>query len=737
MARKYLLLLSLLVTIVFTARVLAEGTIGIIVNKDLFPSVQTAVESYAADVEKIEKKSIWLEKDTYTETSTCEAMKADIKTHFDDGGLDGVVLIGDLPIAEYQSDGFYDERDQYVCDLFFMDLDGDWTGSGSVYSGHSGSKEADIWITRLIPSCIESYFDDEVTMINNYLARVQARMYGQDAMERKYVIAGQMSEWGGLEAENQGDMGYETDSIDTYTGDNCGDEWAAALVEGREYGFVYSHSSEKSHVIGFDINDQASMDLDCRFYNSYACSNADYAVANMVTAYAIGDNGLVCTGSSKTGSMIPGSFRAYNKPLGEGKSFGEAFRIWFNEEGLSNVSWHYGMNLQGVGTLVLQKYASGPYLTVTCPDGGEEWEQGKTYEIKWGSNVTGNVKIELLKGGAVEKTLAADNPNNGLFEVEITTDFKVSENYKIRVSSLENDTILNESAEDFTIMEEYIIAAFPYIEKFDDLEKGSVILPRKWEQLSTDDLNWTVWEGKTPSKEEDQGAATGPNGDHTSGTGKYLYVESSGGNNPDKKADYITPKINLNLLKNPELSFWYHMFSDNEGVDEMGDFYLDVSVDGVWKNDIFHIAENQGDQWIEQKIDLTDHRGERVIIRFRGITGSGWASDICIDDFMIDGETEIATVASKIPMAYGLAVHGSRLLYQIPESVSRKQVSVRLYTTQGKLIRTLVDGPVAAGYHSVRLDRAGSGTSQIAAGLYVCRMETKGFTQTIPVLIKE
>ncbi len=62
-----------------------------------------------------------------------------------------------------------------------------------------------------------------------------------------------------------------------------------------------------------------------------------------------------------------------------------------------------------------------PFISVLSPNGKEEWEQGKTYEIKWGSNVDGNVKIELLKGGAVDKTLAADNPNSGMLEVEVQT----------------------------------------------------------------------------------------------------------------------------------------------------------------------------------------------------------------------------------------------------------------------------------------------------------------------------
>ena len=56
------------------------------------------------------------------------------------------------------------------------------------------------------------------------------------------------------------------------------------------------------------------------------------------------------------------------------------------------------------------------FATVTLPNGGEEIEQGTTYEIEYDNNLDGNVKIELLKGGSVAQVLAASTPSNGIFE---------------------------------------------------------------------------------------------------------------------------------------------------------------------------------------------------------------------------------------------------------------------------------------------------------------------------------
>lgn len=733
-----LLIPSVLIIIsLFSVNLFAQGTIGIIVNKDLWSSVQGSVEGYAADVETIENKSVWICATTFTETNSETQLKDSLKAHYQNDNLEGAVFIGDLPLVEYQSDGVFKDRDQYVCDLFWMDLDGSWSGSNGVYSGHSGNKEAEIWVSRITASVLENYFDDEATMVNEYFARVKTRMYGQDPMERKYVIAGQKSEWGGLEQENIGDLGYDVDNIDTYEG-SCGSQWGAALVDGREYGFVYSHSYETGHSIGYDINDQVSDDMDCRFFNSYACSNGDYEVANMCGAYALADAGLICVGSAKTGSMIPGSFPAYNIPLGEGDCFGEAYRKWFNEEGIDNVYWHYGMALQGAGTLVLEPYASGPYLAITSPSGGEEWEHGNTYDIKWGSNVGGNVKIELLKGGSVDKVIESSTENDGLHALAITIDYTPGNDYKIKISSLDNDTILSESQSNFSIIEEFMITQFPYIQDFDDMDPDVTttrVLSEHWEQLDGDDMNWLVINGPTPSKVGSDPDKTGPDADHTSTNGNYVYLEASGDGSPQKEAGMITPKFNLKMCQDPELTFYAHMFS---ATDEMGDIYVDISVDGTWHNDVIHLTDDHGDAWFETKQDLANYVGDRVRIRFRGITGSTWCSDICVDDFMIDGVTATNDVGKKTPSSFGFKYYGSRIHFRVPESSNQmQQVSLKLYNIQGKLIGTLMNGKVKSGYHSVSMDRLFNNGQRLAAGLYLCKMKAGEFTKTINVIVSK
>ncbi|MEZ5196603.1 MAG: hypothetical protein R2764_09430 [Bacteroidales bacterium] len=161
----------------------------------------------------------------------------------------------------------------------------------------------------------------------------------------------------------------------------------------------------------------------------------------------------------------------------------------------------------------------------------------------------------------------------------------------------------------------------PYQTAFD--ESGST--PEGWYNGTEDDFDWVIISGSTPSPH------TGPSGDHTSGSGFYFYTEATY-NNPDFRADLITPTFSLFSLTNVELRFWYHMWDDD--YNHMGTLHLDVFANELWVEDIMTpISGNQGNQWFEQVVDLTAYEGAVVKFRFRGITGADWASDICIDDF--------------------------------------------------------------------------------------------------------
>jgi subtilisin family serine protease len=76
-------------------------------------------------------------------------------------------------------------------------------------------------------------------------------------------------------------------------------------------------------------------------------------------------------------------------------------------------------------------------LTVTVPNGGEQWARGTTHEITWTSagNPGANVKIELLKAGILVLTISSSTANNGSYSWAIPASQTVGTNYKVRITS--------------------------------------------------------------------------------------------------------------------------------------------------------------------------------------------------------------------------------------------------------------------------------------------------------------
>jgi hypothetical protein len=67
------------------------------------------------------------------------------------------------------------------------------------------------------------------------------------------------------------------------------------------------------------------------------------------------------------------------------------------------------------------------------------------------------------------------------------------------------------------------------------------------------------------------------------------------------------------------------------------------------------------------------------------------------------------------------------IVYELPAAGA---VALRIYDAAGRLVRTLVDGPMAAGPHRAVWDgRDGSG-SMAAAGVYLCRLEAPGWRES-------
>ncbi|MCA9320096.1 MAG: hypothetical protein KDB53_05150 [Planctomycetes bacterium] len=182
-----------------------------------------------------------------------------------------------------------------------------------------------------------------------------------------------------------------------------------------------------------------------------------------------------------------------------------------------------------------------------------------------------------------------------------------------------------------------VVTAFPYLEDFDSLTGGggSTTPPAGWEQSATDGgglgnaPDWTFPGAAAPS--------SGPSSDHTTGLGRYAFLEDNGSHHP--AVVLATPCLDLSGLANPAVSFW--VFSQNlESTPSLHQNSLHI--DGVAYPggtvflDIAPPIGHQSGGWAFQAADLTPFAGMLMQVRFRGTTNGGGAlHSLAIDDVEI------------------------------------------------------------------------------------------------------
>lgn len=111
----------------------------------------------------------------------------------------------------------------------------------------------------------------------------------------------------------------------------------------------------------------------------------------------------------------------------------------------------------------------------------------------------------------------------------------------------------------------------PYVQNFDGEAQcptgagAPCVLIGDFENLGGDTADWTADSNGTFS------AGTGPSGDNTTGSGVYLYFETSTPIVAGDSASVASPVLDIAGAANPQISFWYHMLGT-----DMGTMHVDV-----------------------------------------------------------------------------------------------------------------------------------------------------------------
>ena len=169
---------------------------------------------------------------------------------------------------------------------------------------------------------------------------------------------------------------------------------------------------------------------------------------------------------------------------------------------------------------------------------------------------------------------------------------------------------------------------------FTDFEEGDNDFG-DWSNKTGDDCDWINHTGvATPAPNLGK---TGPSG--AAEGSRYILLKTVSINNPYKTALLETGDIDLTNYESTELTFYYHMYGVNAS--QMGDLSVEVYNDSAWSSSIFTLSGNQQsaytDSWKQAIVNLTPYCGKVIKLRLRGVSGSGWTSDIAVDEILIQG----------------------------------------------------------------------------------------------------
>jgi hypothetical protein len=148
-----------------------QGSFSILVSNDIYQSISTKLSEYISDIEE-SGYSVFL--DTVKGGNPVD-IKEWVTERYHSGSI-GVLFIGDIPAAWAEvSDS------QFPCDLFYMDIDGEWldTNNDGIYDSHSngrGDMGPELFVGRLYTSTLS--WDSQVAMLNDYFDKSHAYRTG-------------------------------------------------------------------------------------------------------------------------------------------------------------------------------------------------------------------------------------------------------------------------------------------------------------------------------------------------------------------------------------------------------------------------------------------------------------------------------------------------------------------------------------------------------------------------------
>ena len=95
---------------------------------------------------------------------------------------------------------------------------------------------------------------------------------------------------------------------------------------------------------------------------------------------------------------------------------------------------------------------SSPFITVTYPNGNDSLYTDSTYIIRWNDNLTGMVRIDLLRNDAVTSIIANSLlSETNAYKWDVPSGLEIDSSYKIRITDINDENLFDLSDNTFVI----------------------------------------------------------------------------------------------------------------------------------------------------------------------------------------------------------------------------------------------------------------------------------------------
>lgn len=256
-----------------------------------------------------------------------------------------------------------------------------------------------------------------------------------------------------------------------------------------------------------------------------------------------------------------------------------------------------------------------------------------------------------------------------------------------------------------------------------------------------DDATGGIWERDDPFRVA--GGTTQPADDHSPLGVDCWITDNPTGNGAgvsdtdvdEGKTTLLSPVLDLASVSAPVVSYWRWWTNTPAGSGGDDPWKVEVRNDGGESWVVVEETLDAAPAWTEVVVHLSDLLAPTSQVQFRfTVADDGIPSTVeaLLDDFMVyEGDPLTAVAAGRSPAAATTSLRSAPNPFN-PRTVVRYdlasagEVRLTVVNLAGQQVRTLVEGPAAAGPHEVAWDGRDESGRTLASGVYFSRLEVDG-----------